>query len=852
VVCDRGIRIVFDPAIDAGVWPGAVGAAAAVCGEAWLGPVGLLGRLEVELGLGGVVVDSMLRCAVLARRLVGRDGFWSGSFARDPVGTGRRLLGDRDELAMWGWRGEAASGRLRELWDACEGAAPGVPDRLRDVVEALATRGVDIDVIRVVEPVEMLPPLCRAVFAGLARGGVRIEEAAVERAAAAGDLARARDAGFVPVGDGSVVLLRPHGVLAAADEVAGMLAAMGSLEGVVVVTPDGVLDDALGRHGVPRAGGAREAGASVGLVRLVLECAFAPMDPMQLHDLLCAEPGPVPRGVGWWLARVLASLPGRGGAAWNAALAEGLARLDDDDRRERVARRLDELLRPVVDRAGFLSPEQVRARLRALTGWALGRVDAEPGLALVVAMAEGVLEVIERLGLERVGRAELRRLCDELDGRHVAGAAEAGLASVADPGAMLGPAQHIVWWNFVREAAPWPRRVRLSDAERAGLRAAGVEAPDAGAVMAGEARRWRRPLVAAGRSLVLVCPQVSEAGEAAHPHPLWDELLASMVDVRQASRLVVRGLSFPVVARRRTVELRLRVRPAERASAGRGLGPRGLESPSSVEQLLGCSLAWALRYHGELRPGIGCGPAPPSPLLYGTIAHHFLDLVFRGGALAPDEAARRAEELVEGELGAVCESLELPDHQAERAMVKVAVVESARRLAMLVAETGASIVGTEHRVERAVGAVTLQGKIDLLLGGPDVVVDLKWGLTTNRRRLESGTALQLAAYAELVRGAAGRPAVAYFILNSQQLLAEPGAGLPDAQHPGGFTADAMWAGAMRALAARLGELAGGELVAPAAAGGEPGESSLGAGGLMVAPPCRYCEHGVLCGRRGAR
>ena len=120
-----GLRVVFDPAIDAGGWPGVLGARAAAAGEVWLGPMGLLGRLETELGLGGVWATRAERACELAAQLAGRNGWWRESLEADPVGTCERLLRDRDALAMWGWRGEAVSERLAGLWEATRGAAPG-------------------------------------------------------------------------------------------------------------------------------------------------------------------------------------------------------------------------------------------------------------------------------------------------------------------------------------------------------------------------------------------------------------------------------------------------------------------------------------------------------------------------------------------------------------------------------------------------------------------------------------------------------------------------------------------------------------------------------------------------------
>src|SRR5689334_8393942 len=103
-----GLRVVFDPEIDRGGWPGVLGERAAVVGEVWLGPMGMLGRLEVELGLGGAWASELERAADLARKLRGREGYWSRSFEADPMAVSRRLLADRDALVMAGWEGQPA------------------------------------------------------------------------------------------------------------------------------------------------------------------------------------------------------------------------------------------------------------------------------------------------------------------------------------------------------------------------------------------------------------------------------------------------------------------------------------------------------------------------------------------------------------------------------------------------------------------------------------------------------------------------------------------------------------------------------------------------------------------------
>jgi RecB family exonuclease len=864
----RGLDVVFDPALDGGTWP-RLGHQGATCGEAWLGPLGLLARFELELGVRVGSAPPLDRELELARMLEGRAGPWQRSFDADPIATAKRMLGDRDLLALWGWRGEPASERLAALWVATLGTCPGVPDRLRAVIDHLARRKVDIGAIRVMEPIAAQPPLWRQFFAALERFGVHVTESSVTDVLAAGDLAAVRTPGCTPTGDGSVQLVRPHGVLAAAEEVAATLASSGDLQGVVIVGPDAILDNALVRHGLPRVGAEVEAAGSSALVRLCIEAAFQPMDAADLHALLCADPGPVPRTIARRLTSALGRLPGRGSSPWREALAAGLdaiANPDEGDNNEDIARagearrraveaRLAALLDPITERTAPLSIHALTSRLGVLVDWARGRVGSEPRLRDVIALGERLVAAVNLYGADPIERTVLRRLCAEVEAPLVGGArAEVGLASVAQPGAVIGPARTIVWWGFTRDRAPVVPRVRLSANERAALMSAGVTPPDAGIMIAHEARRWRRPLQLASQAIVFVSPCTDETGESAHLHPLWDELIGGMADPSLATRLHVTQIALPdgdsrVIARRERAEMRPLPIPMTAASARRSIALQQVESASSIEQLIGCSLAYALRYTGRLWPGMSVGAADTTPVLYGQLAHVVMADVFAHGALDPDAAATRAAAVFDAELPRLAETMMLPDHHGARAMVRQAVVSSARAVAEIVAQTGGTIRGVELLIEGAIGVARVQGRADLVLADPDQVIDFKWGQSTSRDKLKAGAAIQLAIYAELVRTGVALPGAAYLILRNQRLLAARGAALTDASVPTTHSTEDMLGATRDALAARASELAAGQLVAPSAVEDAPA-SRLSNGALRVAPACGYCDLGSICGRRG--
>src|SRR5262245_61263312 len=109
------MRLWVDSAFDGSVWPDALGARTACSGEDWVGPLGLLSRLETALGLGGIRPSDAERAAWLIPTLRKTEGYWSASLSADEYATATRLLRDRDTLWLGRWRGEAVSDRLRQL-----------------------------------------------------------------------------------------------------------------------------------------------------------------------------------------------------------------------------------------------------------------------------------------------------------------------------------------------------------------------------------------------------------------------------------------------------------------------------------------------------------------------------------------------------------------------------------------------------------------------------------------------------------------------------------------------------------------------------------------------------------------
>ena len=854
------MRIVFDPDFDSGAWPGPLEGRASVAGVSWVGEAGLLGLLETALGLSGPATPSSRRVAALVPTIRGTEGFWSESASVDPLAVARRLLAFRDALLREGWRGDEVPGapRLSALAAVTREALPGPVDRLLAAEAALSRRSAGVAELRLLSEPGTFPAAWRRLFAALEGRGTRIEVSDLPPAPARGDLAAARGPGFSPAADGSLQLVRPAGPMQAAESIAAWLAAQDSPEGTVVVSPEPVLDAALRRHGLPTTGAAaRHADdALLPVVPLVLALGLDPADPQQALDLLLLPVGPVPKGVAGALARALHDQPAVGGPRWEAALERALGRIEDEKRRASLAERLETLFRPGATRGSYRA-EEARRRLALLERWLRGRIERDEDPApfrRVLAFALSTADVLERSGLTELTETSL--------GRVVAEAAtaipsespfphEAGLGVVGVPGGIGGPARRVVWWDFRRSDPSAPAGFPATAAERAALAAIGVDLEPAGIASVRRALRWRRPLLFASETLLLVAPQRDAEGEELHPHSLWDEIAASVAGGSGAG-LLERPEPFGPGAPHASARA-LRPMPEARTTwAGPPVALRDVESPSSIESLLGCPFRYALDYAGDLEPG-GSGTLPRDALLLGSVCHAVLERVLARTGFTPDEAAEEAERLFDSTGPFLGAALFLPGAERDRAVARQAVRDAARRLTELAARLGVSRVEVERGLEAPWAGGTLRGRADLVFTSPSAVVDLKWGDRGRRDLLRNGGALQLAAYAMLLAHADGLrrlPPVAYYVLRTATLLAQSDRDFPGAESLGGPPPAEVWAAAEKAVLETRDALARGELPAPGIEQDEKKARTelLSAGSLFVAAPCWFCDHPALCGR----
>lgn len=855
-----------------------------------VGPSGLAGLLEIQLGMAGPTPSRAVRTAAYLAKLraAGPDRCWAESFAKDAWSTADALLQWRDRLVGGGWQGQVIGARRVDDLAAAEAAGaplpPGLEDRLRALIAALPSRaGLRLRELALVERRELLPVQLAALIAALEARGVAISDMGGEAAGTPGsDLRRVQDGlagahGAPLSGDGSFVLLEADTALMAAEAVADWLAS-GPTD-AVIVAPDGdtaLLDRALKSRGLPAVGLSKASPwrGALQVLPLAFAVAWRPFNPRTLLNLLSLPRPPVSRWAAGRLARALTAEPGVGGAAWERAWQEIETRLLELHAEEGVdAARIktDKQLADWrswtdvgrVDRVAGLPAASVNEIAGRVSAWAI-RTDAgvgDPLLLGLAAAARALVEAVARLEMDVLPAFLLERVLGQVlaDGltnpAHVAEAG--GLRAIRSPAALWAPAARVVWWSFVGPGEhvahpPW------DEAERGLLEAAGVRLEASSATAARIGAGYARAIVNARDHLMLVRPALS-GDEQTIAHPLAHQLRPILKDAGERVRVrAERLLTEPAVTFGGRTPPRT---PVETIDPPTGVAvwtvPGDVsarletrsESATSVGRLLNCQLGWFAQDVLGLRPG-QFAELPRVDQLFGNLAHEIARRLLPPGPPPSLDGLRgRAAALFEELLPKMAAPLQQPEHAGELAEARERVPSALEALVRLLHDRGLEIVGAELDRQGAHGAMAVHGRIDLLVRRGDAVaaLDLKWTRSEKRYLAEiaEGRAVQLLVYRAVI-GSDGTPSPGgFFLLRHRRIVAGEGSFLTDdpiavSQSDDDAMATLVEDGTVwRDLSSR------GVLVA----GGVAGAAGQRPEGLGLAPPdkpCRFCDLTGLC------
>ena len=889
------------------------------------GPLALAKRLGRLYGVRGEPAPHPERVSAYAARLARLDDggrSFSASRAKDPVGVATFLLALRDRLRAAGWDGAplVGSARLADLAAAERLEAPGLaplPPGLADVHAALLAeieRAPSLPeplALEIAAPDAALEPIVRRLITALAVRGAAVEPFAPDEPgshASTSDLGRLQRILATPTtaahapplaNDGSVLLLEADSPLEAGELAAAYLRARPLADATLVMSAGAdrpALEAALARHGLPALGASERSRwrPALQVLPLRLALAFAPRDPYRAAELLMLPVTPIPAVARRLLLDALVEQPGIGSPAWNGAVEDAAAGATERARAERpgdpgadgdAGRRLRERIEtwfggPAFDPAtGIPSAAAIRI-CEDVARWAEGRAHAGDDADPLLEGAAHVARALARLLAEQppdalVPAVQLEQLHDVAAGAGLGGGGapgETGRPAIApEPDAVTARALEVVWWGFVG-GDPGPAPEPWTLAERTALAARGVRVAEPGARRGAEAEGWRRPVLAATERLVLVRWRLDGAAPTI-AHPLADEIAArferALAPVTVTSEAALAGAVPHVTPVRSARAPAPEILPRAVFTVPPDLVSTDRLSPSSLEKLLGCPVAWVLEHAAGLRKR-GMARIPSGSRLLGTFAHAILEDLLHGPArldlatATPDEAAAWAGRDFDARVAQEAAPLGARGAEVQRHRAREVVCAAARALFALLRDGGWRVRGVEEPLTGRFDGVALEGYADVVLekAGAPAVVDLK--LASARRfrdKLQAGEALQVALYADMARTALGPgsraalPPTGYFLIGQQELLTVDRGAFPGARELAGPTmqetldgareAFRFWRAALRrgVVASRREDLReASELEAGEAAGRPPPASGPGA----MDAPCLYCEYDAVC------
>ncbi|WP_238396974.1 PD-(D/E)XK nuclease family protein [Pseudomonas putida] len=501
--------------------------------------------------------------------------------------------------------------------------------------------------------------------------------------------------------------------------------------------------------------------------------------------------GPFSRRARSTLARALAKQPGIGGEAWTAAK----AKLAEGDDAQEIAGDITLWLESERwSRTNGVPTDALIARIDRLKEAMRGRLTGESAdMASFSAAYRQCTAVHEALTeLARQGLASmLARQIEQL----VAHATPAGatnpaavphvgcMRSASTAAACVEAADEVVWWMLSTPVLPSP--LPWSPSEVEALIKQGVQLRDPARELVSLAQQWLRPLLAARKKFVLVCPPPS-----AEVHPvrqllkkLVSDIESGALDLDTALGSTLLGttaeviLPQPLLAPPRQILLPNPVRLGDFAQF------------TTLNELFNDPALFVLKRVAELEPSYVLAVEEDNRLL-GILAHRVFEKLFaHDDALTWSNHAAifwfhtEVDMLLQTEGAVLLMQGAGVSQQHFRKVCEGAICSLLDHLR----SAGAIQVQTEGEFTGTLGAIPLIGKIDLLVTLGDkrtVALDMKWRSDNYYAGLlRSGEHLQLALYSSLIEQMEGvaPAALGYFILESGALYVTAVDTFPKAQ-----------------------------------------------------------------------
>ncbi|QCP80914.1 hypothetical protein D0C27_03010 [Alcaligenes faecalis] len=776
-----------------------------------VGRLGFLSLLETYLGLSAPEASKAKRVAVYSGLLRKHDNdsrFYSESLKADSIGTAARLLAWRDEWRLGGWDGNAKPMhpvRLQEL-AAIEKAAlevlpHGEAERLHLVVQALRkSSSGPIKSVTLVDMPEDFPLLWQNVLDCLPNVKLRLPEPQGE-----GQLRELQDRALTALAggaasslaaptDGSVLFVHSLTATTAENWLRAQHSYVPGDRLILAENTGDSLDVSLVAAGGVNCGFERPSPLRPALqaLPLAVEMCWDPLDINRLLDFLTHPVGPFSRRARSTLARALAKQPGIGGEAWTAAkikLAEG------EDAKE-IAENIKFWLESERwTRSNGVPTDELIARIerlkeamrRRLTGDSAVDANFSAAYRQCTAVYDALTE-LARQGLASVLPRQIEQLISHAtpaDATNPAAMPHVGcMRSARVAAACVEAADEVIWWIPSTPALPPP--LPWSPSELEALTQQGVQLRDPARELVSLTQQWLRPLLAAKKRFILVCPPPNaevhpvrqllkklapniESGAIDLDTALGSSLLGTMAEVLLPQPLPATPskICLPTPVQLENVE----------------------QSFTTLNELFNNPALFALKRVANLEPSYALAVEEDNRLL-GILAHRVFEKLFaHNDALSWSNNAATAWFRTEADRLLLTEGAVLlmqgagVSQQHFRKICEGAICSLLDHLK----SAGAIQVQTEVECIGTLGAIPLIGKIDLLITFGDkrtAALDMKWRSDNYYAGLlRSGDHLQLALYSSLIEQMKGvaPAALGYFILESGALYVTAADIFPKAQ-----------------------------------------------------------------------
>jgi len=776
-----------------------------------VGRKGFLSLLETYLGLATPEVSNARRVAVYSGLLRTHDNgqrFYSESFKADSIGTAVRLLNWRDEWRLGGWLGNAHTDhplKIQELAAIEVSAATTLPageaERLKHIIDSLQKTGAGpIKLVYLVDPLEDFPVLWRQIIELMPAVEIRLPSPQgsgqlLQIQKQALDLVDGKHSDKAELTHSGTIQLIRSRTVATAEHWLSAYQAKNPTERLLLAEASGdSLDVTLSVSGGVKCGYEKYSQLRPALqaLPLALELCWSPLDVKRLIDFLTHPVGPFSRIARTKLARAFARQPGIGGEVWTEtksqlATGENAQELLDQigfwlesDRWPRKDGMPIEALIARVDRMKEAMRRKISAEGSNNTHFSLvHRQCAAVHEALTVLLGQGLSKILPRQIEQLVSQATASGATNSTS------VAEIGcMYSSSNAGACVEPVDEVIWW--MPSSPNLPNPTAWSGIEIQALNELGVEVRDPARELTSLSKQWLRPLLAARKNFVLVCPPPAEE---VHPiRQLLKKLLPSIeanaFDLDEAIGSTLDGTMTVLLAHQPLPT----VPRAIQLSKPINLDTK-TQSYTSLNELFNNPALFVLKREAALEPKSQLTVTDDNRLL-GILAHRVFEKLFtHADALqwsenqAVEWLHNEAKTLLPTEGAALLMQGSGVSLQSFLKITQNAIISLLNHLR----SAEATQVQTEIQMEGSFGDVPLTGKIDILITLKDertVALDMKWGNENYYAKLlRSGAHLQLALYSSLIeqKTQCAPATLGYFILKTGALYVTDHGIFPNAQ-----------------------------------------------------------------------